>query len=396
MPDDAIPGPQPAPAPPQTQPSWLIRAARWLAQEIGTLRFWSTALFALSAAYILIVVQPFAGPPAAATADDVSRQWNDSIARLGIMAVYPMQEDFQVGDVLALVGATSGEPILGKSVRIDHIDLRPYIVSNDEDRPVFADTKEPKANQSVRDDARLEVGPRPEADKIKIATAIAAFPAITINHSAKSSIAAALAEFGISGSRAIQQFEQINLLQVESYSAPAPDAKYLFEKWCADNPLYCKDDAWARQMLAAAVTPQVLSIDKKTGLYDSQIELRLVTRVFMTRQIDTRRWVVDSSGTALEIPSPGKAAVPTVPAAAPATVGPDGKSPASGSGAVAPAPEAGPGKFAAQWSNESEIGLKGTFQRPVVFGIRSIRNVLKTAPPPAPAAANPADTTARK
>lgn len=113
-------------------------------------------------------------------------------------------------------------------------------------------------------------------------------------------------------------------------------------------------------------------------MYDSRVELRLVTRIFMTRHIATRRWVVDSSDAALEVTAGAKAAVPGVPVPAVSAAGPNGTPPPSGTAASAVgAPAGGTAQAGTQWSNETEIGLTGVFQRPVVFGYRSIRHLLK-------------------
>jgi hypothetical protein len=104
-------------------------------------------------------------------------------------------------------------------------------------------------------------------------------------------------------------------------------------------------------------------------VYDSRVELRLVTRIFMTRHIATRRWVVDSSDAALEVTAGAKAAVPGVPVPAVSAAGPNGTPPPSGTAASAVgAPAGGTAQAGTQWSNETEIGLTGVFQRPVVFG----------------------------
>src|SRR5689334_10928473 len=59
------------------------------------------------------------------TGDDVAKAWNDSIARLGIQPVYPPEEDLVVGDIwVSVAGAPQEIPVLGKSVRIGHVEVR--------------------------------------------------------------------------------------------------------------------------------------------------------------------------------------------------------------------------------------------------------------------------------
>jgi hypothetical protein len=190
MPDDAVPGNgpiTPPEAPPQTTKAQTV--SKRIGAEIRTWRFWSIALSGLVAVYILAIVRPFGGAVPVLTSDEVAQQWNESIARLGIQAVYPLQEDFQVGDIWAIVAVAPGKPILGKSVRVGHIDLKQYVIDADNERPVFSDTAELVTGKTVRLNVRSESIVN-DQDKRKVATAIAAFPTITINHTASSASAA--------------------------------------------------------------------------------------------------------------------------------------------------------------------------------------------------------------
>lgn len=379
--------------PAQPSGEWAERWAKIWA-HLQTARFWLIFLIAISAAYMLLVARPFDTAPPQLSEEDVSTQWNASIARLGIKAVYPPQEDFRVGDVWAIVAdAPAGKPVLGKSVRIAQIALDDYILGNDDGRPVFAETTPPEANKPAVYPSRFSSAVSSEERK-KITTSIAAFPAITINHTASSSSGSSLAWLGLNSSRAGQQYEQVHIKMIETYGAQPLEAYAVFKAWCADKDTktYCKDDSLARELLAAAVSPDVLELDKE-GRYTTQIELRLVTRVFMSREITTRRWVVDSSGAAVEINNDAKGAslpqvlaqAPPPPPAAGGAVGPaTPPTPLPGAGSAPPATAA---RVASQWSNAAEIGLNSTFQRPVVFGFRSIRHKLPMSQPPKP---NPA------
>jgi hypothetical protein len=256
MPDDTIPSAPPSTRPilPPAPPGWLIWNAYWPWAHIKTLRLLLIVFFVLVMAYILAVVWPFSRP-SVLTSDDVGQQWNDSISRLGINAVYPLQEDFRVGDIWATIYEGPEKPILGNSVRIGHIDLESNI-PGDMNRPIFADTTELDAGKTVRVIDRLERSVADE-DRKKISTAIAAFPTFTINHTAKSIAASLLAVVGVGGSRAGQQYEQIDLLDVETVGVQAKDSYARFLEWCRkpESEGFCIDDTWARRLLAAAVTP---------------------------------------------------------------------------------------------------------------------------------------------
>lgn len=384
-------------APPQST-AWAKAWARL--QAAG---FWLFVLIAISAAYMLLIARPFDTAPPQLSEEEISIQWNASIARLGIKAVFPPQEDFLVGDVWAIVAnAPAGKPVLGKSVRIAQIPLDNYILSNDEDRPIFADTPPPETNKPAVYPSRFATTVTNDQRK-RITTSIAAFPAITINHTASSSSGSSLSWLGLNSSRAGQQYEQVHIKMIETYGAQALEAYAVFKAWCQDKDTktYCMDDSLARDLLAAAVSPDVLEVDKE-GRYTTQIELRLVTRVFMSREITTRRWVVDSSGAAVEISKDPKGAglpqvSPQAPPLPPAVGGTSGSgtppAPPPGSGTTDPTTAA---RVASQWSNATEIGLNSVFPRPIVFGFRSIRHKLPMSQPPASPAASEAVTKSGK
>lgn len=306
------------------------------------------------------------------SSDEVAKAWNGSISRFGIQSLYPPQEDLHVGDIWAVVVQSDGASLLGKSVRIAHINLKPLVLKGGQDGPVFADTPEPPADHPIRGVPRVEVSIS-DADTQKISTAIAAFPAITINHTAKTAANAGFSWLGLGGARDGNQIELIRIRSVETYGAPAIDAYGAFAEWCTapDTQSMCRDDRIARNLLAAATTPSVL--EQKDGKYTTEIELRLITRIFMTREIEARRFIVDSRGAVAQVAENSK---------------PEVTIPATGSGGVTPTsvvalPVGVGGKATSQWSNELEVGLSGVFQRPVVFGFRSLKHTLKVSPPSA-------------
>ena len=83
---------------------------------------------AIALVFILVAIQPWKALPPP-TEDAMVSAWNQSVRKLGIRPLFPPQEDFNVGDILAVVAAydeTPGNPreigpdgsIVGKSVRI--------------------------------------------------------------------------------------------------------------------------------------------------------------------------------------------------------------------------------------------------------------------------------------
>jgi hypothetical protein len=134
-----------------------LRQTFWRGIDTGLgflrLHIWPILAFVLLAVIYFGVFH--SAPNDEVRADDVASAWNDGIARLGILPVYPASEDFNVGDVWATIRkADDTDPNdqdtsakrntkstwLGKSVRIGYIDLRPDIEEANEKKPVFPDT----------------------------------------------------------------------------------------------------------------------------------------------------------------------------------------------------------------------------------------------------------------
>ena len=65
-------------------------------------------------AFVLLVVRPF-GDATENPEKELATEWNVGIAQLGISPVYPPEEDFYVGDILAVVSglALAGARFLG-------------------------------------------------------------------------------------------------------------------------------------------------------------------------------------------------------------------------------------------------------------------------------------------
>src|SRR5262245_8955304 len=369
-------------------PSGMAKARRWVGQTVQTARFWLFVMLLLVGAYIVLVVRPFDDHSfKSLTGDDIAQAWNEGIGRLGIISVYPPQEDLRVGDIWAVVVQDQTTPILGKSVRIGRIDFRNEILEGDADRPLFPETTEVSAGQPYRRSDPLEV-PGKENPNKRISTSIAAFPFITINHAGSSGGTAGWSWFGLGGSSALQQIEQIRIKGVESYGVPVMPAYGMFHEWCAaeKTKIICEDDAVARNLLAVTVSSDVLK--HENNQYLTRIQLRLITRVFMTREIESRRWNVDSRGAILQVTADPKSAelrVPIEGAKPPETAkGADGTAPLA---AITQAANPGSGgqaaKISSLRSDELEVGVSGVFQRPIVFGYRAIITELTPAKPPA-------------
>jgi hypothetical protein len=390
---------------------------------VKTGQFWlsmamSVALVAV-VAYILVRINPLDDDePKTLTASDVAQAWNQSIERLGIIPVYPPQEDLRVGDIWAVVvkapekdePRTTGKadarsvpkydvtPLLGKSSRIERLDLRKEIVDGDKGRSIFPATAALAATTGYRSsDPWEEENSTSKANSGVITTSIVALPFITINYAGKAGGSGSWGWFGAGGSEATQQIEQVRIKGVESYGAPGMDAYGRLDKWCKAKAFICEDDEVARRYLATAIDSKVLHVEKDASgkdQYTTRIELRLITRVYMTREIETSRWTVDSRGAVVQLaPDPNKLDVrvsvdPGKPGDA--ARDPAGAAALPGTAQAAASTGSQSVKFSSLRSSALEVGINGVFQRPVAIGYRAITIELPlSTPPPPPSPAKP-------
>jgi hypothetical protein len=311
---------------------------------------------------VLILAYQSFSPQAPVTSTDVALAWNQSISRLGILPVYPPAEDFFVGDLWGVVAETEEAPLLGVSVRIGHIDLRSEMTS-DVRSPVFPDTVEVKPGESFRRQQNKEIA---SSDPNPLSLALVAFPGITIIHDVKSSatVGFRLGSLGASGDN--EQVEEIRIPVAETYGAPTVTSLSKLDEFCSNvkTKLACTDNA-VRRVLAYAASDRVLAA--REGSYLTRLQLRLVTRVFATREIQQRRFQKGVYGAELTVKpgtEPGKP--------------PEG-APAPGAAAPAAAIETASGKNVR--TDQAEFGIKQVFQRPVVFGYRAVTISLPPSTP---------------
>ncbi len=351
--------------------------------------------------------------------DDIGLAWTNGIARLGIRPIYPPQEDLRVGDIWVIISGTSDNvPVLSKAVRLETLDLRSEIFNGDRFRPIFSDTVKKDKDNEFRTLSRREVGPivrqpanqKPSEDKAKnveeekqekakdekakaeqfIATSITAFPGFSINHVKRSSASWGIANMLFGGDRKAGEVEQVMVNEVETYGAPAWEALKRLTGWCfGDGKDICADDKIARQFLSLALPSQANVLEVKDCKYTSRIELIMISRVFMTREIDSQRWLVGSRGARLDLSAKPASKLP------PATGTADPSPTATGSVPPLEDTDAASGRLSTFSSDKTQMGLKGVFQRPLVFGFRSVSIALDQRPPEPPDVEKPCPAPAK-
>jgi hypothetical protein len=368
-------------------PAWLV--AIW---NFVRTWFWQILVAVLVLLFVGIVVQPFRSVPDPGP-EDVAAAWNTSIGRLGIQPLYPPTEDFGVGDVLAVVADSENVPLLGKAVRIAHIDLRDLILASTVE-PVFADTADLAAGASFRKQDRTEIA-TDSKDK-RITLALSAFPGITISHVTQSAAAAGNATGWFGSARNGNQVEEIQIKGAETYGVSTVEAIVKFNNWCRDEKTkaYC-DDSFVRQALAFAVSDRVLATRKvdstkagstagttaaATGAkeYAARLQLQLVTRVYLTREIEQRRMNEAAAGAAVQaLADPSQ----TKSDSAAAKPGEQGASAIEAINRNLASSAATGAKIAIVRSDGVNISLQETFQRPIAFGFRAVTIALTPSVP---------------
>jgi hypothetical protein len=371
-------------------PAWLVSVWNFV-----WTRIWKILFAVLAVVFAVFVVRPFKSIPDPGP-EDVAAAWNTSIGRLGIQPLYPPTEDFGVGDVLAVVADSENVPLLGKAVRIAHIDLRDLILASTVE-PVFADTADLAAGSSFRKQDRTEVAI--DSKDRRITLALSAFPGITISHVTQSAAAAGNATGFFGSARNGNQVEEIQIKGAETYGVSTIEAIVKFNNWCRDDKTkaYC-DDSFVRQALAFAVSDRVLATRKvgtakaagtysegakdtpssnATGTtapapttapkeYAARLQLQLVTRVYLTREIEQRRMNEAAAGAAVQALA-DPSAKPD-----PAAAKPGDQSGIEAINRNLAASGTTGAKVAIVRSDGVSISLQETFQRPIAFGFRAV------------------------
>ena len=351
--------------------------------------FWQGLCAAFVLAFILVIVRPFA-PSEDPNEADVAVKWNQSIAKLGILPIYPPEEDFYVGDVWGIISEADIDkpteadkeksPLLGKSVRVSYIDLRKEMQAARDSQPVFADTTKLEAGDTLRREDALETLNPYQDGRIRLS--LTAFPGVNINHASRTGGSLGWAFGGLGAGREEQLIEQFRIPVAETYGVPANGAIVRLIAWCGDSQtkLYCSD-AYVRRLLSYVVNGDALCA-QKNGRYTTRVQIRLVTRVFLTRQLQQRRLLTGAGGAALSA-STDRAGQPANPAPLPG----GGTTPpnttelpestkllnalattinGTSSGGVAAA------KTTVYRADGTEISIDEVFQRPVAFGYRAV------------------------
>ena len=228
----------------------------------------------------------------------VEENWNRTIGSLGVVPIFPPEEDLVVGDVLALIirdddpdpevdrnnDNLSQKSFVTRTVKLAHIDVISDLELAYSPLPVFPAAGAPPLRDTVArkfGDGVLQANlPR------------AAFPKLKIQgvDNAAGGISGGVNGAGYGAGR--QELVEFELADVRTYGLPSVRALEKLEEYCGERKTICTE-ATARKHLRRVVGDR---IDRryfaKNGelVYAIKVEIVMVYRVYLTSAIrDLRR-----------------------------------------------------------------------------------------------------------
>lgn len=322
-----------------------------------------------------------APPPFDNNTETIAAAWNRTISQLDIEPLFPPEEDVYVGDVFVVV--TAGDPAqVGRMVKIWHVDMSDDLKQAYAGMPFFEKVAEPTPPVAAADFSLFRSSTPPHD------LSLVAFPGFAVRHAREARAGVSdgfLGRFGIG--RNSQETLEFQITSTATYGVPSLMATNQLAKLCTDpfTAQLCTQDV-ARRELSMVVG---LKAEEKTGdTYALDVELILVSRVYLTRSIAQRR-DADSAigaqallaarlqGLAQQQSALVKEASSAPPSAAPTLR--DGleatqKQLSALSQQVA---EGLPSSTISYGASEgSTITLQQSFDRPLVIGYRAVRTML--------------------
>jgi len=374
-------------------PAIRIREAyQRIRERLRTLPMRGVSFGLLIAAALGLGMWTILRPPLAAPEKDIAQAWNESIAKLGILALYPPQEDFHVGDVwaMAIRNANDETPFASRAVRVGTIDLLDAIRGGLGPHPAFDDTPVAADGVGYRTLPRHVSLVAPDGAQIPVT--MAAFPGLAINRTIASGAGIDAGGWNGGADGRASLVERITIPAAATYGAPLVEVYTGYLTWCAD-PRYralCTDAA-VRQIMSYS-HPDVLRVEEGKYLY--RLQLLVISRVYLMREINHELTVTDFRGITAAFGHDRADAASPAPASTgePATPAPDGQDgSAADPTAAAARPEnsmtANPRTRAgallhADGSLSSAISMPNqVFQRPLVFGYRAMAFALEPSQP---------------
>ncbi len=322
--------------------------------------------------YAGFILLQFRSPP---PEPDIATAWQEGIAKLGVTPLYPPAEDFNVGDVYVMPAAAgNGDiPLPAMAVRIGHIDLRPAIRNHAGDSVLFAtlpasppaNAGEAGSNTPPAPDPRLSLSA--DLSDGQVALSYVAFPGIEISRQQRLDAGLKLVPGWLSGRHERSLSDKITIPVAETYGAPYLDAALAFDCWRREPDQIVLIDQVRLRKLLGFVSPRITERNDSNN-YVYPLQITLVTRVYLARQITRRQEISNLDGAGL-----GSADAAAEAGDTPST---DGVTAAPAKPATLDAALTG---LSGTQGLRIGVGRWGviamdtqTFPRPVVFGYRAI------------------------
>lgn len=210
----------------------------------------------------------------------------------------------------------------------------------------------------------------------RVALTLVAFPGFTIRYSSRTSASASASSWSLTGARDNEDVEEIRIPMAETYGVSPPSAVERLQDWCSREELRrrCTEE-FARKILQFAFGERALAA---AGGVQPHVELMLITRAYLMREIDQRRASTSNrnAGATAPLDVVGPAAAPIGSASidrsvstttASTTANTDG----APTHAAAARAATGAGTAVSRMVS-TEIALRQSFERPLVFGYRSV------------------------
>jgi hypothetical protein len=279
--------------------------------------------FAVLGAGVLILLSFIIhwGTKPASTADisDIALDWNKTIEALGIEPIYPPEEDFHVGDLFVAITASQVEdlakiPLTARAIKIAHIDMNKDLREEYEQMPVFPATIPKPASIDIiweQAQADKEIFSGSTQDRRYLPLVI--FPGFALARVRQATVSGNWSDtvFGgvyklasaLSITQSSDDAVELRVPFAETYGIPSVRAAGHLISFCSDErtkPI-CTDD-FARDQLSLIIgdkirekTREIIG-DKVSETYRFDVELYLVNRVYLTRNIEQRHSTTSTVG----------------------------------------------------------------------------------------------------
>lgn len=364
--------------------------------------------------------------------DYIRNQWASSIERLGFSAIYPPNEDVQVGDVYAFPEFCNPESEEAKKavwphpVKVASIDLRSQLHNYYGKRLQFEPTPETKGAKFYKQ-GQSRGGAFRTHHRLNVP--LQALPEFELARGSFLRVSAGipLPFAGLFGTFARRETLEVTIKvpYSETYQLPIYDAVGWFDKFCngalPDNKRYGRAPCDPRNLFSAVVVGSY-QVDKICGVYAG-----MVNRVFATRSIQYNYQFAEGSAAAGQVVVTLDSAVEKQKAAANLLKATAPSQPVTGANVVVINPPAGQtvtsaaqerdlvlkalleqvsadletlkasqapgGSFSYATYGSTGISLNQDFERPIVIGYTTISTRSLRQPPSAPPGPAPDFTT---